>query len=141
MLRARLVCAGRPLFRAQGAHAPNLVLARSRCTVEPKPPPKTRWQTMKDSWREHGLVFLGTYAAAYCTSFGAAWGAISFFDVDPIALLRYFGADGLVDTSKLSPRVANAFIAMTIADLLEPIRLPLVLFATPMISALRRRRG
>ena len=89
----------------------------------------------------HRRKFVGSYTVAYTASFGAAWGAIAFANVDGIGLLRRMGFDGVIDTSSWSPRLVNAFIAMTIADLIEPIRLPLVVVATPLISrALRRGR-
>lgn len=97
---------------------------------------------MKQLWRDHGWVFVGSYVVAYAASFAAAWGAIVIARLDGIDVLRRLGFDGIVDTDKLSPKWVNAFIAMTIADAVEPVRLPLVILATPFISgALRKRRG
>lgn len=88
------------------------------------------------------MVFIGSYSVAYGASFGAAWGAISLAEMDGIGLLRRFGFDGVIDVSKFNPKYVNAFIAMTIADLMEPVRLPLVILVTPLVSnVLRRGRG
>ena len=93
-------------------------------------------------WREHGMVFLGSYTVAYAANFGACWGAIVVAKMDGIELLRKCGVDKAVDTSKWSPNLVNAFISMTLADLMEPVRLPLVIMATPFLSrALRRGRS
>ncbi len=58
-------------MRAVSCHC---YVGRTLCTTS-RPP--SRWEQLKTLWREHGMVFIGTYTVAYTACFGAAWGAIA----------------------------------------------------------------
>ena len=72
---------------------------------------------------------------------GAAWGGIELFGFDGVALLRKLGCDQIININGMSPFWVNMFLAMTIADAVEFVRLPLVIATTPRLSrALKRFR-
>ena len=89
--------------------------------VAQKPPEKqSRWQQLMSTFREYGLVFVGYYATVWLCGFGVCWGGMTACAIDGIAILKYVGADMIMDTSSLSPRLINALIAAEIND----VRLP-----------------
>ena len=99
----------------------------------------TRWEQLKSTVREHGMVFVGYYATTYAAGFGVCWSAITVGGLDGVALLQWLGVDNVFDTSMLSTRVVNALIALECNEMLDVVRLPFVLATTPALS--RRLRG
>ena len=98
-------------------------------------------ETIKQTFREHGKVFVLYYTATWLGGFGVAFGGVTLAGLDGVALLRYLGADSVIDTTQFSTRVVNALIAAEINELFEFVRLPLVITTTPALSRrLRRRR-
>lgn len=99
----------------------------------------SRWQQLKTTVKEHGVVFVGYYATTYFAGFGVSWAAVTFTGLDGVALLQYLGADQVIDTSMFSARMINALIAAEINETFDIVRLPFVIATTPMLS--RRLRG
>ena len=79
------------------------------------------------------------YGTTWIGGFGVTWTGVTLSGVDGLALLQWFGADAVFDTSILSTRVINALIAAEINELFEFVRLPLVIAYTPALH--RRLRG
>ena len=77
---------------------------------------------MKTLFREHGLVFVGYYSAAWICGFDVAWGAVTLTGIDGLALLQQLGVDAALDTSVFSTRVINGLIAAEINELAEFVR-------------------
>merc|ERR1712110_767154 len=90
---------------------------------------KSRIEQITALFREHGVTFVGLYTASYAVCVGAAWGALGVAEVDGVALLRKLGSDRVIDLSEWPPRWVNLGIATVIADLVEPVRLPMVVAA------------
>jgi NADPH:quinone reductase-like Zn-dependent oxidoreductase len=84
-------------------------------------------------------VFVGYYVTTWLGGFGVCWTAVTVAGLDGVALLQQLGADTVIDTSQLSSRVVNALIAAEINELLDWVRLPLVIATTPALS--RRLRA
>ena len=103
---------------------------------KPKP---SRWDQLAAMAKEHGPVFVVYYSGMYALNFGAVWSAITYGGLDGLALLNKLGVDRAIDTSGWSPRWVNPLLAMAIADLCEPLRLPLVLATTPRLGRLLRQ--
>ena len=101
--------------------------------------PKGRWEQMVGLFREHGATFVALYTGSYAACVGAAWAALSVAKVDSIALMRRLGSDRVIDLSEWSPGWVNAAVATVIADFAEPVRLPLVVAATPALGRMLRR--
>ena len=136
------------------AQRPGLVHARSLASAK-IPPTKdddnaeskklTRWQQVKATFREHGLVFVGYYATTWTAGFGVCYGGVTLAGIDGLALIEnvmsFVGANNYVhiDFSMFSPRIVNALIAAEMNELLEFVRLPFIIATTPALT--RRWRG
>jgi hypothetical protein len=114
-------------------------LSTSPASSDDKNKKPTRWQQLKNTWRDHGLVFVGYYATTWLGGFGVAYGGVELAGLDGVALLNYVGVDHYLDTSQLSPKLINILIAAEINELADFVRLPLVIATTPALS--RRLRG
>ncbi|KAH9253293.1 hypothetical protein BASA81_008644 [Batrachochytrium salamandrivorans] len=100
------------------------------------PPPKlaettaAKKKTFMELVSEKGMVFVGYYAAAWLSTGAVALGGISLAGPDAtLNALHYVGVDQLVDLSSISPQTSNLVSALVVNELLEPIRLPAVLYA------------
>ena len=113
---------------------------RQLATATPPPPPNekekkpSRWEKLKATFREHGAVFVCWYTVNWASGFACCWGAVTFFGLDGVALLQQLGADSVIDTTALSPRLINAFIAAEINELIDLVRLPMVIATTPAVG-------
>ena len=146
LLRRSVLATGRPLLTRSLSQWPITRDSsdrdqRHRRQLSTETPPKkpTRWQQLKTTFREHGPVFVGYYATTWLGGFGVCWGAVSVAGLDGVALLKWLGADMVLDTSALSPQLINALIAAEINELFDFVRLPIVIATTPALS--RRLRG
>lgn len=115
------------------------LLSATPSPSEDKKKKPSRWETIKQTFREHGKVFVLYYTATWLGGFGVAFGGVTLAGLDGVALLQYLGADSVIDTTQFSTRVVNALIAAEINELFEFVRLPLVITTTPALS--RRLRG
>ena len=97
----------------------------------------SRWDQIKQTFKQHGASFAILYAGTWVSGFGAIYAAIETANVDGIAILQWCGIENFIDVSGWNPRLVNAVIAAEINDLAEPIRLPLVIAGTPAVSRLR----
>jgi hypothetical protein len=96
---------------------------------------------MKQMFVEHGPVFAVWYGATYLGTVGTAWAGLELAQVEPHGLLRRVGADKLVDIDRWPREWVNFAIALVVTDLIEPVRLPLVMATTPFLSRALRQRG
>lgn len=60
---------------------------------------------------------------------------------DALTLLKYVGADRLVDLDGLNPKASNFAAAWILAKFTEPMRLPVTLWITPRLARIVRARG
>lgn len=147
LLRRSVFATGRPLLTRSLSQWPitrdssdrDQQQRRRQLSTETPPKKPTRWQQLKTTFREHGPVFVGYYATTWLGGFGVCWGAVSVAGLDGVALLKWLGADMVLDTSALSPQLINALIAAEINELFDFVRLPIVIATTPALS--RRLRG
>lgn len=122
--------------------ASRLLSSKGPSTEPEKPAEKpSRWQQLKATFREHGPVFVAWYGVTWGAGFGVCWTGVTLSGLDGVELLRWLGAEQVIDLNAFSPRVVNALIAAEINELAEPIRLPLVLTSTPALSRALRARG
>lgn len=85
------------------------------------------------------MTFVFLYTTSWVGCFGVFYGGITLVGLDGVALLQQLGADSIIDTSQFSKPLVNALIAAECNELLEFVRLPIVIGMTPTLS--RRWRG
>jgi hypothetical protein len=107
----------------------------------------SRWEKLRQLFREHGLAFGALYVGANVVTFIPIFGALTFGGVDGPELILW-AADQLEITYDLSfvetihKDLVNAFIALELNAWVEPVRLPAVIAYTPRASRwLKARRG
>ena len=107
--------------------------------TEPEKKP-SRWQRIKSMFREHGPVFVGFYVTTWTAGAAVCYGGITIAGVDGIALLKYLTVDEMllthtsIDISGWSPALINGLIALELNEMLEYVRLPVVIAMTPALS-------
>lgn len=81
--------------------------------------------------KANGVPFLAYYSLAWISTGALAYGGISLAGPDAtFNALHYIGVDRFVDlSSAMSPQTGNMMSALLVNEILEPVRLPLVLFA------------
>jgi hypothetical protein len=91
--------------------------------------------------RDYGFPFVIYWWACWSVTGVGIFGAISMGGLDPFSLVAAF--DGVAGTSlveflptDLDPLFGNAALAVALNELLEPVRLPLVLLSTPAMMRL-----
>ena len=100
-------------------------------------------------FREHGPVFVAYYVTTWTAGAAVCYGGITIAGVDGIALLKYLTVDEMllqhtsIDISGWSPALINGLIALELNEMLEYVRLPVVIATTPALSRMLRpyRRG
>ena len=63
---------------------------RATPSSDPKPDPESklsRWQQLKTSFREYGIIFIGYYAVTWTAGLGVVWGGLTLASFDGAALL------------------------------------------------------
>lgn len=126
------------------ASAPN---SEEKPTLPEEKP--SRWQRIKSMFREHGPVFVAYYVTTWTAGAAVCYGGITIAGVDGIALLKYLTVDEMllqhtsIDISGWSPALINGLIALELNEMLEYVRLPVVIATTPALSRMLRpyRRG
>lgn len=90
----------------------------------------------------YGWVFIGYWTATWAVTGVGIYSGIMLFDVNGLALLQqgldFFGvreeADEVLNVNEWSPGLVNVIIAAEINELIEPLRLPLVISTTPAFA-------
>mmetsp|Transcript_12924 Transcript_12924/g.33665 ORF Transcript_12924/g.33665 Transcript_12924/m.33665 type:complete len:168 (+) Transcript_12924:99-602(+) len=100
----------------------------------------------KLSWlvHEYGPVGIATHFSVYFVTLGGLFLGIDsgvLVAGDALTLLKYVGADRIVDLECLNPKASNFAVAWILAKFTEPMRLPVTLWLTPRIARLIRARG
>ena len=85
-------------------------------------------------------MFVAWYGVTWGAGFGVCWTGVTLSGLDDVELLRWLGAEQVIDLNAFSPRVVNALIAAEINELAEPIRLPLVLVDARALTGFARAR-
>lgn len=111
----------------------------------------SRWERIRTLFREHGVAFAALYCGAYTATFVPLMAALTVGGVDGPELVLWgaeqmqlpYDLSWIQDGGPLSNKdLINAFIALELNGWVEPLRLPLVMAATPKASAwLKERRG
>ena len=130
--------------RCAGEPARSFATASDDDRAKAKP---SRWDQLRELFREHGLAFGALYVGANVVTFIPIFGALTFGGVDGPELILW-AADQLEITYDLSfintihKDLVNAFIALELNAWVEPVRLPAVIAYTPRASRwLKARRG
>ncbi|KNC77366.1 hypothetical protein SARC_10171 [Sphaeroforma arctica JP610] len=87
--------------------------------------------------KQYGIAFLIWYEAVWLGGFAVLSCAIHLGVIggaDGLELLTSVGVDKLVSLDSLDPKMGSAVVAAGFNELLEPIRLPLVIKTTPWIK-------
>ena len=100
-------------------------------------------------FKEHGPVFVAYYVTTWTAGAAVCYGGITIAGIDGIALLKYLTVDEMllqhtrIDISGWSPALINGLIALELNELLEYVRLPVVIATTPTLSRMLApyRRG
>ena len=72
------------------------LLSATPSPSEDKKKKPSRWETIKQTFREHGKVFVLYYTATWLGGFGVAFGGVTLAGLDGVALLQYLGADSVM---------------------------------------------
>jgi hypothetical protein len=97
---------------------------------------------LRKMFSEHGAVFVGYYGAAWLAGYIPSFIVLEAAGVDARSLLDWVGLDQYCDYSEVSPTLINAFLAVEVNEVLDWVRLPVVLATTPRLSAwLKERRA
>jgi hypothetical protein len=91
--------------------------------------------------KEYGMGFMVWYWTVWCSTAVLTYGAIEVLDVDAIALLsRVDNFTGLDIANKVDPTLGTIGLTVAVNELIEPLRLPIVVFTTkPVVDTLTRR--
>lgn len=78
--------------------------------------------------RDYGMPLVAWYWAVWGSTALLCYGAITLFDIDTMALLAQVDArTGWDLTSKVDPEVGKIGMAIILNEMVEPVRLPLVI--------------
>eukprot|EP00941_MAST-03F_sp_MAST-3F-sp1_P002370 g2370.t1 len=99
-----------------------------------------RFQKIKVLWKKHGSSFVGLYTTSWMALYMPIFMTLQYGGVDGIRLLDSVGAAEYFNYKWLSKDLINAYLAVELNALLEPIRLPVVLYATPKLSAFIQKK-
>jgi len=91
--------------------------------------------------KEYGIGFMMWYWTVWTATAILTYGSIELLDVDAIALLAKVDAwTGYDISSKVDPTLGTIGLTIAVNELLEPLRLPIVVFTTkPVVDTLSRR--
>ena len=91
--------------------------------------------------KNYGIGFMAWYWTVWCSTAVLTYGAIEVLDVDAIALLsRVDNFTGLDIANKVDPTLGTIGLTVAVNELIEPLRLPIVVFTTkPVVDTLTRR--
>lgn len=91
--------------------------------------------------KEYGMGFMMWYWTVWTTTAILTYGSIELLDVDAIALLaKVDGWTGYDISSKVDPTLGTIGLTIAVNELLEPLRLPIVVFTTkPVVDTFSRR--
>ena len=140
-----------PPLRCQAPVSAGRFFASTPSDKKPTPPEEkpSRWQRIKSMFKEHGPVFVAYYVTTWTAGAAVCYGGITIAGIDGIALLKYLTVDEMllqhtrIDISGWSPALINGLIALELNELLEYVRLPVVIATTPTLSRMLApyRRG
>ena len=87
------------------------------------------------------MGFMVWYWTVWCSTAVLTYGAIEVLDVDAIALLsRVDNYTGLDIANKVDPTLGTIGLTVAVNEMIEPLRLPIVVFTTkPVVDTLTRR--
>ena len=100
----------------------------------------SRIQQMKTLFYEYRYPFLAYYGVTYVTPVIPIYISLQYCGVDGVELLQWVGL-GQEKIDMLNPTYVNMAIAGECNELLEFVRLPLVLTTTPQVAKWWRSRG
>lgn len=84
--------------------------------------------------RDYGMAFMAWYWVVWTSTAALTYTAIEVGNVDAIALLtRVDDLTGYDISSKVDPQIGTIGLTIAINELLEPLRLPIVVFTTKPI--------
>lgn len=88
--------------------------------------------------RDYGMAFMAWYWIVWTSTAGLTYAAIEVGGVDVIALLaRVDVLTGYEISSKVDPTIGTIGLTVAVNELLEPLRLPIVVFTTkPIVDSL-----
>jgi len=88
--------------------------------------------------KQYGLPMLVWYWVVWTSSLGIVYGAVQVLGIDGVQLLQQVdGYTGWQLTHKVDPQLGTIGLALLVNEVLEPIRLPVVLFTTkPVVDQL-----
>lgn len=141
--------ASSPLFGRRLPSSSEFLVRSLATTPEKKEKEPSRWEKIRSLFKEHGVAFAAVYCGAYTVTLVPIMGALTVGGVDGIELVLW-GAEKMqipydlswLSNGVLSKDLVNAFIALELNGWVEPVRLPMVIAATPKASAwLKEKRG
>jgi len=92
------------------------------------------WDKLKATVKEHGPVFLVLNGTAWCAITASFYFAIQSYGFDGVELMQRWGAQEYIDISSWDKRYVNALIAINCSEMLDPVRIPIILAVTPFVS-------
>ncbi len=108
--------------------------------VEEKKPGK--WQQLKTAFKEYRYVFLAYYGTTFLVPIPFLWAGLEIGGLDGVGLLQWLGADKIYEgVNEWNNSFINLLVALEMNELLEFVRLPLILSTTPKVAHWWRSRG
>mmetsp|Transcript_6228 Transcript_6228/g.7891 ORF Transcript_6228/g.7891 Transcript_6228/m.7891 type:complete len:196 (+) Transcript_6228:73-660(+) len=92
--------------------------------------------------RDYGLAFIAWYWCVWTSSAFLTYGAIELGGIDAIELLtKVDDFTGYDLSSKVDPTIGTIGLTIAVNELLEPLRLPIVVFTTkPIVDAFNKNK-
>jgi len=91
--------------------------------------------------RDYGIGFMMWYWTVWCSTAALTYASIEVLGVDAMALFaRVDGWTGYDISSKVDPTLGTIGLTIAVNELLEPLRLPIVVFSTkPVVDFFSKR--
>jgi hypothetical protein len=101
-----------------------------------------KWQQLKIAFKEYRYVFLAYYGTTFLVPIPFLWAGLEIGGLDGVGLLQWLGADKLYEgVNEWNNSFINLLVALEMNELLEFVRLPLILSTTPKVAHWWRSRG
>ena len=100
-----------------------------------------KWQQLKTAFKEYRYVFLAYYGTTFLLPIPFLWVTLEGVGLDGVALLQLLGADKIYEgVNNWSSSFINFLVAVEMNELLEFVRIPVVISTTPKVAKWWRAR-
>lgn len=93
-----------------------------------------KFQKLKKMWKDYGMVFVGYYGTTWVLGYIPCYLALEYGGVNGVEFLEWLGVGEHIDISNWSPQFINMILAYEMNELLDFVRIPVVIATTPTLS-------